>query len=83
MHNFVVFCHTSIRISHRYTQISSLPSPSFGEQLTVGRSGENGQDATRAPLGPGTLGSGGVRSRSPAVRENVEASLSFFLATRP
>ena len=82
LHNFVVFCHTSIRISHRYTQIPSLPSPSFGAQLTV-EVEENGQDATRAPLGPGTLGSGGIRSRNPAVRENVESSLRFFLATCP
>ena len=28
LQNFVVFCHTSTRISHRYTHVSSLPSPS-------------------------------------------------------
>ena len=28
LHNFVVFCHTSSRISHRYTHVPSLPSHS-------------------------------------------------------
>ena len=29
LQNFVVFCHTSTRISHRYTHVPSLPSLPF------------------------------------------------------
>ena len=29
LQNFMVFCHTSTRISHRYTHVLSLPNPPF------------------------------------------------------
>ena len=38
LQNFVVFCHPSTRISHRYTHVPSLPSPSLSQPSRLSQS---------------------------------------------